>query len=106
MDDDAVTLAARDGDRRAATVVRRYVRDIAIGVSALVLALDPQLVVIGGGFSRSADVLVGPLRRELDRWCLRTPEIRVSTLADEGVALGAAKLALDSAEDRFSLNRG
>lgn len=90
-----IFLAARDGDRRAATVVRRYVRDIAIGVSALVLALDPQLVVIGGGFSRSADVIVEPMRRELDRWCIRTPEIRVSAFGDEGVALGAVRLALD-----------
>jgi predicted NBD/HSP70 family sugar kinase len=76
-------------------VVRRYVRDIAIGVSALVLALDPQLVVIGGGFSRSADVIVEPLRRELDRWCIRTPEIRVSAFGDEGVAFGSVRLALD-----------
>ena len=44
----------------------------------------PELVVIGGGFSRSADVIVEPLRRELDRWCIRTPEIRVSAFGDEG----------------------
>ena len=90
-----IFAAARAGDRAALTAVRRYVKDIALGVSALVLTLDPELVVIGGGFSRSADVLIEPLRRELDRWCLRTPEIRISTLADEGVALGAARLALD-----------
>jgi predicted NBD/HSP70 family sugar kinase len=68
----------------------------------LVLTLDPQLVVIGGGFSRSADVMVEPLRRELDRWCLRTPEIRVSAFADEGVALGAVRLALDEVESTIT----
>ncbi|GAA0581801.1 ROK family transcriptional regulator [Kribbella sandramycini] len=93
-----VFLAARDGDRAAQRAVRGYVRDIAIGTSALVLTLDPELVVIGGGFSRSADVMVEPLRRELDRWCLRTPEIRVSAFADEGVALGAVRLALEQVE--------
>ncbi|MFE3830630.1 ROK family protein [Streptomyces sp. NPDC059092] len=87
--------AARDGDRKAQAAVRRYVRDIAVGASALVLTLDPELVVIGGGFSRSADLIVEPLRRELDRWCLRTPEVRVSGFGDEGVALGALRLALD-----------
>ena len=100
-----IFAAARDGDKAAVAAVRRYVKDLALGVSALVLALDPELVVVGGGFSRSADVLIEPLRRELDRWCLRTPEVRVSTLGDEGVALGAAKLALDSIEDRFARNR-
>ncbi|WP_371402948.1 ROK family protein [Kribbella sp. NBC_00662] len=93
-----VFLAARGGDVRAVDAVGDYVRDLAVGASALVLTLDPQLVVIGGGFSRSADVMVEPLRRELDRWCLRTPEIRVSAFADEGVALGAVRLALDEVE--------
>ncbi|ADB33471.1 ROK family protein [Kribbella flavida DSM 17836] len=93
-----VFQAARDGDRAAVTAVRRYTRDIAVGVSALVLTLDPELVVIGGGFSRSADVMVQPLRDQLDRWCLRTPEIRISTFGGEGVAYGAVRLALEQVE--------
>lgn len=92
---EAVFEAARAGDRKAAAVVRRYVRDVAVGAAALVLTLDPELVVIGGGFSRSADLIAEPLRRELDRWCIRTPEVRVSEFGDEGVALGALRLALD-----------
>jgi predicted NBD/HSP70 family sugar kinase len=87
--------AARAGDRKAAAVVRRYVRDVAVGAAALVLTLDPELVVVGGGFSRSADLIAEPLRRELDRWCIRTPEVRISEFGDEGVALGALRLALD-----------
>ncbi|MEV8376120.1 ROK family protein [Kribbella sp. NPDC056861] len=97
-----VFQAARDGDRTAVKAIRRYTRDIAVGVSALVLTLDPELVVIGGGFSRSADVLVQPLRTELDRWCLRTPEIRISTFGDEGVVLGAVRLALEQVETSMS----
>lgn len=99
---DRVFLAARRGDEDALEAVRGYVADLAVGASALVLTLDPQLVVIGGGFSRSADVMVEPLRRELDRWCLRTPEIRVSAFADEGVALGAVRLALDEVESTIT----
>ncbi|MFF9410373.1 ROK family transcriptional regulator [Streptomyces anandii] len=91
----AVFEAAREGDRRAGTVVRRYVRELAVGAAALVLTLDPELVVVGGGFSRAADLIADPLRRELDRWCIRTPELRISEFGDEGVALGALRLALD-----------
>ncbi|MET0234600.1 MAG: ROK family protein [Kibdelosporangium sp.] len=97
-DEPDVFTAARNGDKRAVAALRRYVRDIAVGTSALVLTLDPQLVVLGGGFSRSADMLLEPLRRELDRWCIRTPEIRVSSLGDTGVAVGAVRLALDHVE--------
>ncbi|MEV0380342.1 ROK family transcriptional regulator [Nonomuraea sp. NPDC050643] len=95
-----VFAAARAGDKAAVAAVRRYVKDLALGASALVLALDPQMVVVGGGFSRSADVLIEPLRRELDRWCIRTPEVRMSALGDEAVVLGAVRLALDDIEDR------
>ncbi|GAA3600938.1 ROK family transcriptional regulator [Kribbella ginsengisoli] len=94
--------AARSGDRAATKAVRRYTRDIAVGVSALILTLDPELLVIGGGFSRSADVVIDGLRGELDRWCLRTPEIRISTFGDEGVVLGAVRLALEQVETSMS----
>lgn len=96
-----VFSAARAGDKAAQTAVRRYVRDLAVGTAALVLTLDPQIVVIGGGYSRSADILADPLERELQRLCLRVPEIRASTLGDESVALGALRLALDEVDLRL-----
>lgn len=96
-----VFQAARDGDRDARTAVRRYTRDLAVGVAALVLALDPQVVVYGGGFSRSSDVVLEPLRQELTKHCLRMPELRASTLGDESVALGGVRLALDEVDSRL-----
>lgn len=97
--------AARHGDRAAIGAVRRYVRDLSIGTAVLVLALDPQMVVLGGGFSRSADVLLEPLRKELDKHCIRTPEVLASTLGEESVALGAVRLALDHVEPRLLQTR-
>ena len=91
--------AARDGHRAARAAVGRYVKDLAVGAAALVLTLDPQIVVYGGGFSRSADLVLDPLRRELAKHCLRVPELRASTLSDEGVALGALRLALDQVDN-------
>ncbi|GIH19293.1 ROK family transcriptional regulator [Rugosimonospora africana] len=96
-----VFTTARAGNADAQTAVRRYVRDLAVGAAALVLALDPQVVVLGGGFSRSADLILEPLHRELQRLCLRVPEIRASTLGDESVALGALRLSLDEADQRM-----
>ncbi|PRY41511.1 putative NBD/HSP70 family sugar kinase [Umezawaea tangerina] len=93
-----VFQAAREGDSAAKTAVQRYIRDLAVGVAALVLTLDPQIVVYGGGFSRSADLVLDPLRRELAKHCLRVPELRASTLSDESVALGALRLALDQVD--------
>jgi predicted NBD/HSP70 family sugar kinase len=96
-----VFQAAREGNRDAKAAVRSYTRDLAVGVAALVLALDPEVVVYGGGFSRSADVVLDPLRRELAKHCLRLPDLRTSTLGDESVALGALRLALDEIDNRL-----
>jgi predicted NBD/HSP70 family sugar kinase len=66
-----------------------------------VLTLDPQVVIFGGGFSRSADLVLDPLRHELQRLCLRMPEVRGSTLGADSVALGALKLSLNEVDDRL-----
>ncbi|GAA0929739.1 ROK family protein [Nonomuraea longicatena] len=102
--EDAAALvfgAARRGDAAAKAAVRAYAEDLALGTAAMVLTLDPELVVLGGGFSRSADVLLGPLRRALEPHCLRVPQVRSSTLGDECVVLGAAGFALDRIDQRF-----
>jgi predicted NBD/HSP70 family sugar kinase len=92
--------AARDGDKAARTAVQGYVKDLAVGAAALVLTLDPQVVVLGGGFSRSADLILDLLRAELQRLCLRMPEVRASTLGADSVALGALKLSLNEVDSR------
>jgi predicted NBD/HSP70 family sugar kinase len=93
--------AARKGDRAARGAVLRYVKDLAVGAAALVLTLDPQVVVFGGGFSRSADLVLEPLRNELQRLCLRMPDVRASTLGADSVALGALKLSLNEVDNRL-----
>ncbi|MDG4824673.1 ROK family transcriptional regulator [Asanoa sp. WMMD1127] len=93
--------AAREGDRAARAAVNRYVKDLAVGAAALVLTLDPQVVIFGGGFSRSADLVLDPLRTELERLCLRMPEVRASTLGADSVALGALKLSLNEVDTRL-----
>jgi len=96
-----VFAAAREGDRGARSAVKGYARDLALGTAAVVLTVDPELVVLGGGFSRAADLLLEPLRAELDRLVIRPVEVRVSTLGENAAALGAVRHALDHVEERF-----
>ncbi|WP_031169355.1 ROK family transcriptional regulator [Streptosporangium roseum] len=96
-----VFRAARTGDPDALSAVDVYAHHLALGTAAMVLTLDPELVILGGGFSRSADVLLPALRRALEPHCLRVPEIRPSTLGEECVALGAACLAVDHVDTYF-----
>ncbi|MEU9124538.1 ROK family transcriptional regulator [Streptomyces sp. NPDC048506] len=93
----AVFAAARDGDARARDAVDRFIQRLVHDVAALVLALDPELVVIGGWAAGLAGVLT-PLRRELARYCLRPPQVALSQLGEAAAATGALRLALDHVE--------
>lgn len=90
--------AARAGDSSARGAVRRYSHDLAVGIAALVLTLDPERVVIGGGYSRAGDVLLDPLRGELERRLPRMPTLVRSELGGDAPVLGAVRLALDAVE--------
>ncbi|WUJ70392.1 ROK family protein [Kribbella soli] len=90
--------AARDGDRAAVNAVRKYARAMAVAAATAISIVDPRLLVLGGAFSQSADVLMEPLAAELDRLCPRVPELRASSLGALCVALGAASLALDAVD--------
>ncbi|MET8977249.1 ROK family transcriptional regulator [Streptomyces sp. NPDC004539] len=103
LDDRAVTAVfsrAVDGDPGARAAVDRFFRRLVHDVSALVLALDPELVVIGGS-TEGLGALLDPLRDELARYCLRPPKVALSTLGEAAVATGALRLALDHVEEQL-----
>ncbi|MEV1174081.1 ROK family protein [Nonomuraea sp. NPDC049784] len=90
--------AARAGEEQALAVVDRLAHGLARGASALVLVVDPELVVVGGGFSRAGELLLEPMRAHLATMCLNPPEVALSTFGEESIALGAVRMALDHVE--------
>ncbi|MEV5596133.1 ROK family transcriptional regulator [Streptomyces sp. NPDC052496] len=92
-----VFALARDGDARARDAMDRFLQRLVHDVAALVLALDPELVIVGGWAAGLNDVLA-PLRAELARYCLRPPQVALSVLGEAAVATGALRLALDHVE--------
>ncbi|MFJ5533264.1 ROK family transcriptional regulator [Streptomyces sp. NPDC093261] len=95
-----VFALAREGDQRARAAVDRFIRRLVHDVAALALALDPELVVIGG-WAAGLDGVLDPLRHELDRYCLRPPKVTLSRLGEAAVATGALRLALDHVEEQL-----
>ena len=95
-----VFALARGGDEQAGRAMERFVQRLVHDVAALVLALDPELVVIGGWASGLDDVLE-PLRSELERYCLRPPRVALSVLGESAAATGALRLALDRVESEL-----
>jgi glucokinase len=76
--------------------VERYVVDLALGLKAAIMLLNPARVVIGGGISKAGDRLFGPLRAELRRqitgWSGARIDVVPAALADDSVLYGALAL--------------
>ncbi|MFI0898235.1 ROK family protein [Streptomyces sp. NPDC020983] len=103
LDEPAVTRVftlARQGDAQATHAVQRFLHRLVHDVAALVLAIDPELVVVGG-WAAGLDGILEPLRAELARYCLRTPRVVLSALGQEAIATGALRLALDHVEEQL-----
>lgn len=92
-----VFALARGGDAQARRAMDRFLQRLVHDVGALVLALDPELLVVGG-WASGLDGVLDPLRRELERYCLRPPRVALSRLGEAAVSTGALRLALDHAE--------
>lgn len=77
--------------------VRRYVVDLALGLKACIMLLNPARIVIGGGISKAGDALFGPLRAELRRqitdWSRARIDVVPAALGDDSVLYGALALA-------------
>ncbi len=94
-----VTELAHDGDEHAQAVLASVGRRLGIGIAGLVNALDPGVVVIGGGAVAAGDLLLDPAREQLAERALppggEPPPIVPARFGDESGMLGAALLALD-----------
>mgnify|MGYP005816897379 CR=1 FL=1 len=92
-----VLAAARDGDAAALAVIDEFGRWVAVGLSNLTNAFDPQLFVLGGGMATGADLYIEPIRRwyaevlyQADKRPI--PRIEFAELGEQAGAVGAAYL--------------
>ena len=92
---ESVIARARNGDADAVTVLEAWARWVAIGLSNLTNVSDPDVIVIGGGVSEAADIVM-PI---VQRWFVETlyspeqrkhPDLRVAQLGEHAGAIGAA----------------
>jgi predicted NBD/HSP70 family sugar kinase len=96
---EAVLAAARDGDPEAVALVERLAARMSRGIAAMALAIDPEMIVVGGALTRTGDRLVDELRSRVRPLCLGPVRIEPSTLGDDAVGIGAVRLALDRIDE-------
>ncbi len=86
---------ARQGEHWAQTIVAETVDYLSVMIAGISALLDPDVIVLGGGVMRSADLLIEPIKKRLEGVVPFVPRIIASTLAEKAVVLGAIILVLD-----------
>jgi glucokinase len=92
--------AARAGDQQAIDGLTEIGRYLGIGIANAVTIISPDRVVIGGGIAAAGDLLLGPIRDELQRRVQTTPLDAVEVVTAElGTWAGAIGAGIHGAEE-------
>ena len=100
--EDGATVAAkaRAGDATAIEAFREVAQAFATGVHNLVHCFMPERVVIGGGVSQAGDLLLEPVRWQLDQCSKGCPttgkDVVLASCGDDAGLLGAYALWRDA----------
>jgi glucokinase len=97
----AITEAAVAGEPLARELLADIGRWLGIGIANLAAALDPELIVVGGGVSAAGDLLLAPARESFRRTLTGRgfrPEARIelARFRNDAGLIGAADLARHS----------
>jgi glucokinase len=94
-----VTELAHDGDPEARAVLALVGERLGVGITSIVNALNPEVVVVGGGAIAAGDLLLEPARRVVAERALppSREQVRIvpAHFGDEAGMVGAALFALD-----------
>lgn len=96
-----VARLAREGDPVAVQVWDETTEALACGITSIVNLFEPELVVVGGGVTRSGEQLLGPVRERVAAWAMKpagdTVRVVGADLGDAVGVVGAAAIVFDRA---------
>jgi len=97
--------AGRKGEPWAWTVINETVDYLAIAIANLVSFFDPELVVLGGGVSRSADMLIEPILARINGTIPNPPRLVVSDLGLQATVMGAITKVLHNTSNFYVVHK-
>jgi glucokinase-like ROK family protein len=97
--------AVRRGECWAQEVLDETVDYLAQLVAAIATIFDPDVILLGGGVSRSADLLIQPICDRLQGSLLLVPNLRASRLGYRAVVMGAIMQLLRITSNYYLLQK-
>jgi predicted NBD/HSP70 family sugar kinase len=92
----------RDPSPAAKAAVEQFADDLALGAAALVLALGPDAVIVGGGISAAGETFLSRMRESLAERCLYEPTVVRATHGRQAVVEGAQIVSLRALAERLT----
>ncbi len=94
--------AVKANDAQALEILDSYSAHVALGIANIVMIMDPQRIVIGGGIADIGEPLRSRVESHLPKTILGAsyrpmPEVALAELGEEAIAIGAALMANDRA---------
>ena len=92
---------AKAGNRAMLSVFEAFVHELSLGLNSLIMAFDPEYIVLGGGLSGAGDFLADACQRELERIFADTTDplycrVRIAKHQNDAGIIGAALLAREN----------
>lgn len=97
--------AARQGQEWAQRIVAETVDYLAVAVADLSVSFDPEVIVLGGSITSSADLLVQPILRRLDGVIPTLPRLEISPLGRRAAVMGAIINVLHNTDDFYLVRK-
>lgn len=97
--------AARQKQEWACRIIDETVDYLAIAISNLSVSFDPELIVLGGGVTNSADLLVEPIRRRIQGMIPTPPKLVISDLGLRATVMGAVVTVLHNTSNFYLVRK-
>jgi len=91
-----VFAAARQGEPWAQQVVNETADYLSLAIACVSTLLDPEVIILGGGVARSADILIDLILQRLEGVVPFVPRLVASPLGRRAAVMGAIMLVLNA----------
>ena len=102
---EVVFEAARQGQAWTSGVIDETVDFLAMVIANLTVTFDPEVIILGGGVSRSADMLIEPISRRINGAVPALPRLVASRLGLRAGVMGAITNVLHNTSDYYVVRK-
>jgi len=93
--------AYRQHEKWSVPLINETVDYLSIAILNISALLDPEIIILGGGVSESADILLPAVQARIQNVLPKTPTLKVSTLGRRAAVMGAIAQIVYTTSDYF-----